>query len=622
MLTGLLGLVAAGCSDSSSGGGGFVPTTTTKKKKSNPPPPPPPPPPSSTPSLSLTTPTEGDLVALDVPLTVSWTSANLTGTTVLSFSSDGGQSYTPIASGLPASGSTTWSPTGLTSARLRIESTGGAVVDEHTADFEFRRVWFVDPTATGAGDGTTWADAVGRLQVALSDLAAPGDLIWVSNQTTLTAFDVSDAAVAIVRQQAGLYGGFTGTETALSQRPATLTRTTIDGQGTQSGFRVISSTAAVTTIDGFRVTGGASPGSGGGLFANNSAVALVDCVLELSSATHWGGGAAFIDCPAVTVTDCTFDQNVAGTGGGGLFAIGSSGTLDVESSTFTKNTLTSGDGGGMSVRRSGLTVTVTDSTFSENVAVRDGGGLYTNQGSPSVAGCEFLKNTSGRNGGGVVQIFGTTAIAETRFEENESEGEALAGPAIQLPFGGGGLYVETVSPGRVERSSFFANTTTNGAGLLNVQGTVTLENCVLADNTAAGLGGGVFTTTLGRTHLAFCTLTRNSASKGAGFGMMHNPLTSTIKSSILFGDVADELGVFEDRPLNVTVTDSDVGQVDITGTGVINADPLFVNPGTRDFTLDAGSPAIGAGNPTGAPAEDFDGEPRDAAPDMGAFERQ
>jgi List-Bact-rpt repeat protein len=54
--------------------------------------------------------------------------------------------------------------------------------------------------------------------------------------------------------------------------------------------------------------------------------------------------------------------------------------------------------------------------------------------------------------------------------------------------------------------------------------------------------------------------------------------------------------------------------------GNINSDPLFVNAPAGDYHLTAGSPAINAGTPIGAPSYDLDGAPRDTPPDIGAFE--
>jgi hypothetical protein len=56
--------------------------------------------------------------------------------------------------------------------------------------------------------------------------------------------------------------------------------------------------------------------------------------------------------------------------------------------------------------------------------------------------------------------------------------------------------------------------------------------------------------------------------------------------------------------------------------GSTRVDPMFVNAAGNDFHLQAGSPAISAGNPSGAPSEDFDGKDRGSTVDVGAFQRQ
>ena len=53
---------------------------------------------------------------------------------------------------------------------------------------------------------------------------------------------------------------------------------------------------------------------------------------------------------------------------------------------------------------------------------------------------------------------------------------------------------------------------------------------------------------------------------------------------------------------------------------IIGQDPKFVNPATRDFHLQATSPAIGKGLLTNAPTYDFDGNARGSTIDIGAYE--
>jgi hypothetical protein len=58
------------------------------------------------------------------------------------------------------------------------------------------------------------------------------------------------------------------------------------------------------------------------------------------------------------------------------------------------------------------------------------------------------------------------------------------------------------------------------------------------------------------------------------------------------------------------------------GQGNRTADPLFVSGWPQaDLRLQASSPALDAGTPEGAPADDIEGHPRDARPDLGAYER-
>jgi hypothetical protein len=52
---------------------------------------------------------------------------------------------------------------------------------------------------------------------------------------------------------------------------------------------------------------------------------------------------------------------------------------------------------------------------------------------------------------------------------------------------------------------------------------------------------------------------------------------------------------------------------------IVGPDPRFVNAAGHDFHLQAGSAALGKANPAYAPALDADGNPRPAAPAMGAF---
>ena len=70
---------------------------------------------------------------------------------------------------------------------------------------------------------------------------------------------------------------------------------------------------------------------------------------------------------------------------------------------------------------------------------------------------------------------------------------------------------------------------------------------------------------------------------------------------------------------NITTLNNAGGDhnLEITGDDVFT---YFSDWTALDLSLAAGSPAIDAGSADGAPADDVLGNPRDAAPDVGAYE--
>ena len=153
----------------------------------------------------------------------------------------------------------------------------------------------------------------------------------------------------------------------------------------------------------------------------------------------------------------------------------------------------------------------------------------------------------------------------------------------------------------------------DGGGGLYSLGTVSATNCTFSGNSADGYGGGV--TNSGPAVLTGCTLTGNSATAQGG-GLFNNGAL-TLTDDIVYGNTGGEVQ-YDGGAAAVAYCDVQGG---FTGTGNINADPLFVNAATGDLHLQTGSPCLGAGTSTGAPANDKDGYPRPNPPSIGAYER-
>ena len=112
----------------------------------------------------------------------------------------------------------------------------------------------------------------------------------------------------------------------------------------------------------------------------------------------------------------------------------------------------------------------------------------------------------------------------------------------------------------------------------------------------------------------------SSTTTGDYFNVENNIITNS-KFGIYEGGTT---GVHNRYANNLLYNDGGVPirlQHGLIATGTITADPKFVNAAAHDYHLQAGSPAIGAGLATFAPATDFAGNPRPAnAIDLGAYQ--
>ncbi len=233
---------------------------------------------------------------------------------------------------------------------------------------------YVDADAGGADDGTSWTDAFTSLQDAIANAgdALPAT-IWVAEGTYYPDDGVNvvpgDRAASF--QLSGgleIYGGFDGTETALSERDPVAHPTVLSGDiGVQpdpddNSYHVVRGDFVDPTarLDGFVITAGRANGGAG------------DDV---------GGGMTVIE-GAPTVVGCRFLANEALTAGGAAYCNdGTLGTTRFINCSFVKNTAINGMG------------------------PASGGGLYATQADVLLANCVFIGNVAS-GGGDMTSGFG------------------------------------------------------------------------------------------------------------------------------------------------------------------------------------------------------------------------
>ena len=155
---------------------------------------------------------------------------------------------------------------------LMITMDGDKVI---TAEYLKNRV-FVDQNATGANDGSSWADAYTSLQNALDN--NPISDFWIKAGTYVPGTVSSDIFTLLENQ--ALYGGFNGTETMLSQRDPSMNVTILSGDllGNDDGnlvfgnvtysdnsTRILQILQDGAIVDGLTISGGNADGGNSSL---------------------------------------------------------------------------------------------------------------------------------------------------------------------------------------------------------------------------------------------------------------------------------------------------------------------------------------------------------------------
>lgn len=471
------------------------------------------------------------------------------------------------------------------------------------------------PTATGwtvLGDGSPGSVNTAALQAALD---AGGAIRLNMGSGTLTV----NQTLRITRQ------------TTLDANGATLS-----GGHARRVFLVENPANQTYTFNlmNARVTGGRSnDGSGGGLFKPSQGpwqavtIRVFDSVFEdnhaIQTAQDGGGGALYVVGAAELALVRTLVRNNSGSNGGGVYSLGSR-RVNLFDSELSGNRATGtggnpgngGNGGGLGVDGAQRHINLCRSRLLDNRANAYGGGLFTvayDQDSfvrlrqTLVQGNRTLGSSSSHTAGVYLQG-GPFEIDASSFIGNVSN----------TGNGGLSLYNHGNTPlgGLIVNSTFQGNVATNGlAGAINLDATggITVQNTTIAENRAdcdVCFAAGI-------RNAANAPLTlRNVLFRNNTAGNAWNPWT------LLNAPVNGS------HNLQWPATRPGSGQAEAAVTaGAIFADvplgaPAWNGGPTPTMALPPGSAAVNAGTATGAPPVDQRGQPRQGAPDIGAYELQ
>jgi hypothetical protein len=371
-----------------------------------------------------------------------------------------------------------------------------------------RQAIFVDVSAMGANDGSSWMDAFTDLQSALA-IMQPTDVVQVAEGSYFPDIGPTQEEDSISERfnllgDTELLGGFPAGGGLANDRDPATHETILSGfigsgdptSNSQFVIQVINQSDTVT-LDGFTVEGAQSATlgepfpnirfSGAGLRAINSSTVIRNCLFRDNIANLSGGGAAFANSVFPTrIENCVFERNFAARGGA-VSVFGSS--VNITRSHFEGN---EAEGAGAILIEGGSSVDIGDCRFVDNHARQlfatgsfDNGGAIDSGGENlSIDGCVFFRNTAQGAGGALYMPDGFLDIKNSSFVGNNAQG------------GSGGLDILGEIFGSIYNSIFWKNQRNDSASAA----TSSLRKSPLADltggssliehYTATDLGGG------------------------------------------------------------------------------------------------------------------------------------
>lgn len=319
------------------------------------------------------------------------------------------------------------------------------------------------------------------------------------------------------------------------------------------------------SITGNKITDQTFQTYGGGIYLDGGDAVIRNNTISGNSVYYIGGG-IYCNVFTSTIQNNTITDNSAGTAGGIYFAATLSLSI-MEYNVISRNAADSGGG----VKCSGSTsITVRYNDITDNIANLYGGGLYCSATTADILNNRIIGNrttwTSGHTEGGGIYLGGDNVnCLNNLIVDNYSTGS------------GGGISIQSETPCFSNNVVYNNYTVMNGGGIrasLSRFQPLFSEKNTIADNSAGGEGGGIYIIA-GDTeiNLVDTILWNNSAPEGKEIAIhwTNFPVLLTVSYSDLEGGMAS--------------IKAGSGSAVVFGSGMIDANPLFIDPFNLDFHL-------------------------------------
>jgi hypothetical protein len=395
-------------------------------------------------------------------------------------------------------------------------------------------VIYVDGTATGTNDGSSWVNAYRYLQDALTD----------ANELQ------TPMKICVAR---GTY-----TPDKSSAHP--------DGTGDRDATFYLLDNVAIK--GGFAGTGATEP--------NARDIALYETVLSGDLA---GNDAAIVDACDLP-TEPTRGENSYTV----MTAKSCSRTAVLDGLTIRSGNADIRDfgrGGGLALTICALCCpSVRNCTFIRNSA-SGGGAVMVISARPELINCTFVQNAAALWGGAIgTNAWRCSGGAASSMCDFAIKGCIFAGNHAQDE--GGAIHAAANAPSVIEGCTFTKNSATNTGGAIHYSFIgMSVAHCRFLHNVAHGAGGAIYLDGTGL-NITSCTLFGNRAPTGRALAALRpstlgpTPPSATMINTILWNG-GDGINVLEHVRMRMAVTYSDI-EGGWPGEGNIDVDPLFANP--------------------------------------------
>jgi len=149
----------------------------------------------------------------------------------------------------------------------------------------------------------------------------------------------------------------------------------------------------------------------------------------------------------------------------------------------------------------------------------------------------------------------------------------------------------------------------------------TIANSVIGGNGGSGINALIVDDTTSRWRVINTTISNNKniGTNGNGIDVTtlnNGALNAHVYNSTLWGNDQDAIKIWGSNLIfnvdhsNINNVSASNGAIYQPGMGILNADPLYVDPTAGNYHLQISSPMIDVGANTGTPLIDFEGDPR------------